>query len=158
VLLREGWITRIKDLLKYTYLLDVKKIDDELSELWNRYEEILENPNWEDMNEAWAILYMVGYIYTEDIAPQAIEKRLHVLKKPMSLLSFFTLVDSKSDKLKEYRKDLIFKNLEDYYRVIKKNKNRLVDGKLYMNEEKFIKLYNKYNPNKKSKIKEKGKF
>lgn len=146
------------DVLKYTYLLDVSKINKSLEDLWTKYEAILKKPNWEDLNEARAILYFIGYIYCEQIAEEAIERRLHLLKKPLNLLDFYSLVDSQSSQINEYRKDPLFVKLEDYYNLIKKNKNRFTGGKFYMDEEKFIKLYNEYNPNKDLKIKERGKF
>ena len=145
-------------LLKYTYLLDVKKIDIQLEKLWQKYQAILKNPNWDDLNEARAILYLVGYIYLETIASEAIERRLHLLKKPISSVKFFTLIDSNSKELRTYRKDSLFIKLEKYYLLVKKFKNRFVGGKYYMDEEKFIKLYNKYNSNKDLKIGERGKF
>ena len=148
----------MKNLLKHTYLLEPKKVEKELEKLWDRYEELLDDPSWENLNEARAILYIIGAIYTEDIAPKAIERRLHLLKKPMDLLEFFTVIDSKSKDLKELRKDPLFKKLEEYYEIIKKNKNRFVGGKHYMNEEKFIDLYNKYNPEQDIKIREMGRF
>lgn len=145
-------------LLKYTYLIDIKNIDIQLEKLWQRYQTILKNPNWDDLNEARAILYLVGYIYLETIASEAIERRLHLLKKPISSVKFFTLIDSNSKELRLYRKDSLFIKLEKYYLLIKKFKNRFVGGKYYMDEEKFIKLYNKYNPDKDLKIGERGKF
>ena len=127
-------------LLKYTYLIDIKNIDIQLEKLWQRYQTILKNPNWDDLNEARAILYLVGYIYLETIASEAIERRLHLLKKPISSVKFFTLIDSNSKELRLYRKDSLFIKLEKYYLLIKKFKNRFVGGKYYMDEEKFIKL------------------
>jgi hypothetical protein len=50
----------MEKLLKYTYLLNIKKISLKLEKLWNRYQEILNNPNWEDINEARAIFYLNG--------------------------------------------------------------------------------------------------
>ncbi len=145
-------------LLKYTYLLEPKEVEQELENLWKRYEEILAKPTWENLNEARAILYLVGIIYLEQIAPDAIERRLHLLKKPITILQFFTIIDSRSEKLNEYRKDRLFRDLEKFYLILKKNKNRFVGGKHYMNEEKFINLYNKYNPDQELKIRAKGRY
>lgn len=145
-------------LLKYTYLLNTDAIEKELNRLWNRYEKILANPNWNDLNEARAILYLMGHLYCETIAPEAIERRLHLLKKPMGLLDFLTVVDSQSEALTGLRKDSLFGTLEKFYILVKDFKNKWEGGTLYMDEEKFIELYNIHNPNKKLKIKERGTF
>ena len=78
----------MEQVLKYTYLLDVDKIEEELEKLWERYQEILDNPNWLDLNEARSILYIIGHIYCEEIAPGAIERRLHLLKEKLTLIEF----------------------------------------------------------------------
>ena len=148
----------MEKLLKYTYLMDIKNIAKELSNLWERYQYILNHPNWEDLNEARAILYSVSYLYIEIVAPEAIERRLHLLKEPTSLLDFLALVDSKDKRLTSKRKDKLFLTLEQYYLIIKKFKNKYVGGKNYLDEDKFIKLYNKFNPDKKLRIREKGKY
>ncbi len=145
-------------LLKYTYALQVKKIDSELSNYWEHYQELLKNPNWEKLNEARAILYLIGEIYCEQIAVQAIERRLHLLKKPLSFLDFLSMIDRNTSKLKELRKDPLFYKLEMFYKAIKEFKNKFTEGKYYLDEEKFIKLYNKYNPNKSLNIGYKGQF
>jgi hypothetical protein len=137
-------------------LLDINAIEKELQKLWARYQAILANPNWEDLNEARAILYSVGCLYCETIAPEAIERRLHLLKKPMKLLDFLTAIDSQSKELKEMRKDLLFVALEKFYVVIKNFKNKYGKGKLYLDEDRFIKLYNAHNPDKKLTIGERG--
>ncbi len=144
--------------MKYTYLLECDKISKELRRLWKRYQSVLKNPNWKDLNETRAILYLIGQIYCEKIAPEAIERRLHLLKDKLSLNDFFELIDSKDKKLTTFRKDKIFKKLEKFYLIVKKYKNKNVGGKFYLDEERFIKLYNQYNPNKKLKIGYRGKF
>jgi len=126
--------------------------------LWKRYQEICDKPSWEALNEARAILYFVGKIYCEKIAPEAIERRLHLLEKPLKLVDFFILVDSESKELDWRRKDALFLVLEKYYNEVKKFKNKFVGGKYYLDEERFVNLYNKYNPNKKLKIRERGNF
>ncbi len=136
------------NLLKYTYLLDTEKIQKELDSLWKKYSDILKKPNWDDLNEARSILYLTGNFYCEKIAPEAIERRLHLLKKEISLIDFLTLVDSKSERLSELRKDPMFAKLETFYLIVKNFKNNFVGGDYYLNEEKFIKLYNKHNPDK----------
>lgn len=149
----------MQKLLKNTYLLDIKKIQKNLDSFWQRYQEILENPNWDDLNEARAILYLIGQIYCEKIAPEAIERRLHLLKNPMELLDFLSLVDADlEEELTELRKDDLFLKLEKYYRLVKGFKNKFNGGKYYLDEERFIELYNSYNPNKKLKMGYRGKY
>lgn len=146
-------------LLKNTYLLDVEKVEERLDKLWDRYQKILKNPTWNSLNEARAILYLVGQIYCEKIAPEAIERRLHLLENKISLLDFLSMVDSGSkEELKKLRKDELFLKLEKYYRVIKNFKNKFSGGKYYLDEERFIELYNSYNPDKKLKIKYRGSY
>jgi len=148
----------MQKLLKFTYLMQPEKVEKRLDFLWGKYQKILKNPNWKSLNEARAILYLIGDIYLEKIAPGAVERRLHLLKKPLSLLEFFTLIDSNSIKLADFKIDKLFLKLEKFYKIIKKFKNLHTDGKHYLDEEKFIKLYNKYNPNKNDKIDYMGKF
>jgi len=148
----------MEKVLKYTYLMDVKKIEQELQRLWDCYQKILNNPNWDDLNEARAILYLIGYWYPEEVAVEAIERRLHLLKAPLTSLEFFELVDSKSEKLTDFRKDEMFAKLEKFYELIKHFKNLHVGGKWYLDEEKFVDLYNKYTPDANLKIRERGKF
>lgn len=148
------------DLIKYTYLMKTDKIDEELSKFWDRYQKILDNPNstWEDMNEARAILFMTGNIYLEQIAIEAIEKRLKFLRENLRIIEFLHIIDSNSPRLENLRKCSKFKELEEFYRVIKKYKNKHTQGKFYLDEERFIEKYNKLNPNKESKVGYKGYF
>lgn len=145
-------------LLKNTYLLDVENVEKNLVRLWKRYQHILDNPNWEDLNEARAILYLTGRIYCEQIVPEAIRKRLNQLKKTISEIEFYTAIDSNSKDLKTYRKDELFCKLEKLYLIVKKYKNKEVDGRYYLDEEKFIELYNQYEPSKDLKIGFRGKY
>ena len=146
--------------MKFTYLLDIKKIREELSDLWNKYQKILndKNSNWRELNEARAILYLTGNIYCEQIAVDAIKKRLPLLKQPLQLSEFFQLIDSNSEKVNGLRQDELFRKLEEYYKIIKEYKNKYSEGKFYLDEEKFIELYNKFNPDKDLKIGYKGEF
>jgi len=157
--------THLKDikmieLMKCTYMMIPEKIEIELEKLWKKYQEILnkKNPSWEEINEARAILFITGNIYCEQIAVEAIEKRLHLLNEKISLIEFFNLIDSNSEKLKELRKDELFLKLEKFYNVIKKYKNKYHEGKYYLDEEKFIKKYEEVNPDKELKMGYKGKF
>lgn len=138
------------NLVKYTYLMEPEKIKETLNKLWERYQLIINknNPNWENINEARAILYLTGNIYCEKIAIEAIERRLHLLKIKLSLIEFLDLIDKDSDKLIWLRKDELFVKLEKYYRIVKDYKNKYIGGKYYLEEEKFLEKYKKSNPNK----------
>ena len=150
----------MKELMKYTYMLDLGNIEKELEKLWSRYTEILDNQeaSWEDMNEARSILYLTGQIYCEEIAVGAIERRLHLLKNELSLVEFFNLIDSNSENLAELRDDELFAKLEKFYKIIKKYKNNYVSGKYYLDEEKFIEKHEEINPDKDLKMGYKGRF
>ncbi|MBU2638675.1 MAG: hypothetical protein KJ955_06905 [Nanoarchaeota archaeon] len=147
-------------LMKYTYLMNPEKISEELDKLWNRYLEIINNesPSWEEINEARAILFLTGQVYCEKIAVEAIERRLHLLKTKLSLIEFLVLIDKNSEKLEELRKDELFEKLERFYRVIKGYKNRYLKGKYYLEEERFLKIYEKVNQDKELKIGYRGSF
>lgn len=146
------------ELMKYTYLMEPKKIKQELEKLWKRYQKLLKKSDWESINEARSILYLIGQIYLEQIATEAIQRRLHLLKEKLTLLEFFDIIDKKSEKLKNLRKDELFRKLEEFYIIIKQYKNKYVGGKYYLDEEKFIQEYNKKNPNSSLKIGYKGSF
>ncbi|MFH1801226.1 MAG: hypothetical protein ABH804_00085 [archaeon] len=148
------------ELMKYTYLMEPEKIEGELQKLWEEYTSIINNKNssWDEINEARAILYLTGQIYCEQIAVEAIKRRLHLLKQPVDLLEFFNLIDKNSNRLNELREDELFKKIEKFYKIIKEYKNKYIDGKYYLEEEKFIEIYNKLNPEKNSKMGYKGEF
>lgn len=147
-------------LMKYTYLMEPEKIQKELDNLWSKYQDIInsDNSTWEEINEARAILFLTGQIYCEKIAVEAIERRLHLLKVKLSLIEFLDLIDKNSDKLEQLRKDELFFKLEKFYRVIKGYKNKYLKGKYYLEEEQFLKIYNKINPDKEFKMGYRGSF
>lgn len=147
-------------LMKYTYLMEPEKVQEELNRLWNRYQSIINqaNPSWEEINEARALLFLTGQIYCEKIAVEAIERRLHLLKVKLSLIEFLDLIDKNSERLEELRKDELFNKLEKYYQVIKSYKNKYIGGKYYLEEEKFLKKYEKANPKKELKMGYRGSF
>lgn len=137
--------TNMEKLLKYTYLMDVAKIKEELYKLWDEFRELLTCPTWENLNEARAINYLLGQIYCEKIALEAIERRLGSLDKKMTLLDFLIFIDGNSSELPELRRDKTFATLEEFYRLIKDFKK----GDHSEIEETFIKLYNQENPSEK---------
>lgn len=148
------------DLMKYTYLMQPEKIQIELNKLWKNYIKIInsKNPTWEEINKARSILFLTGQIYCEKIAVEAIERRLHLLKEKLSLIEFLDLIDKNSEKLEQLRTDELFSKLEKFYRVIKSYKNNYINGKYYLEEEKFLEVYNKINPYKDLKIGYRGSF
>jgi len=148
------------NLMKYTYLLDSEKVKEELEGFWQKYQKIIEDKNatWEEMNEARAILFLTGQIYCEQIATEAIERRLHLLKEKITLLEFFDMIDKSSKRLLNLRKDELFSKLEKFYLVIKDFKNKHIGGKFYLDEEKFIERYNQSIPRKEFQIGYKGNF
>jgi len=149
----------MEDLLKYSYLLDAESINDSLESMWKRYQYILSNPNWEDLNEARALLYIIGYLFPEQIATEAIKRRLHLLAKPLTEPEFYTIVDTNDEyELDRRRHDKLFNQLVEYYNVVKKFKNKTNKGKWYLDEDIFIKLYNQYCPDQSMKTGKYGEF
>jgi hypothetical protein len=62
------------------------------------------------------------------------------------------LIDSNSEKLDHLRKHVLFNKLEIFYNIIKKYKNKHLQGKYYLEEEKFLQKYAQVNPNPELKI------
>lgn len=65
-------------ILKKTYLLDNHGLKKEIDKEWKRYENVIgkKDPNWEELNEARAILYVLGYLFPEKIALESLRKRV----------------------------------------------------------------------------------
>lgn len=138
----------MEDLLKYTYLLNIKKIEQNIEDLWNRYQEILNSrrSSWEDLNEARAILFFLGYLYPEKIALKSLEKRVQFIKPKINLDDFLSVVDKDDKKtLKKYKNNRKFNKLKEFYLIVKSIKNR-VKNNTYLDEERFNKLYSKLKP------------
>jgi hypothetical protein len=138
----------MKNLLKYTYLLDTKNIKKNIEKLWDEYQEILgkKNLTWEELNEARAILYFIGYLYPERIALESIEKRINFIKPSISIDEFLSAIDGKDAKiLRKYAKNKRFIQLKDFYLIVKGMKNR-VKGKSYLDEKKFNEIFKKMKP------------
>ena len=138
----------MKDLLKYTYLLDTENIKKSIKKLWNRYQKILDNrkSNWENLNEARAILYFVGYLYPEKIALDSLEKRIKFVKPSISLDKFLLAIDRDDIKiLKKYAKNRRFNQLKGFYLIVKDIKNRTKNG-TYLDEGRFNSIYKKLKP------------
>jgi hypothetical protein len=138
----------MKDLLKYTYLLDLKKISESIEGLWERYQEILDDKKstWEDLNEARAILFFLGHIFVEEIALGSLEKRVKFVRPAISLDDFLLAVDRKDTAvLKEYKNNKKFAKLRDFYLIVKGIKNRK-KGELYLDEKRFNDIYKKKQP------------
>jgi len=138
----------MKDLLKYTYLLDTAKIKESIENLWQRYQRILGNKNssFEDLNEARAILYFIGYLYPEKIALESLENRIRYIKPNISLDRFLSIIDGKDKKtLSKYRGNKKFNSLKEFYLIVKDIKNR-VKNNSYLDEERFNRAYSKLKP------------
>lgn len=138
----------MKNLLKYTYLLDIKKIDKKIENLWQRYQKILNNKklSWKDLNEARATLYFLGYLYPEKIALESLESRIKIIKPKISLNKFLLAIDG-NDKivLNKYKKNKKFNTLKEFYLIVKNIKNR-VKNNSYLDEERFNKIYFRLKP------------
>ena len=138
----------MNDLLKYTYLLDTEKIRESIEDIWKRYQRILDNkkPSWEELNEARAVLYFVGYLYPEKIALESLEKRIGSIKPAISLDEFLLAIDGNNKEvLDKYKDNERFNKLRDFYLIVKNIKNR-VKNSTYLDEERFNEVYSKFKP------------
>lgn len=138
----------MKDLLKYTYLLDLKKIDESIEKLWKRYQTILDDKKstWEDLNEARAILFFLGHIFCEEIALGSLEKRVKFVRPAISLDNFLLAVDKKDEVVfDKHKNNKNFLKLRDFYLLVKGIKNRK-KGEWYLDEKRFNKIYEKLKP------------
>jgi len=136
------------DLLKYTYLLNIKGIKKNIELLWLRYQRILNNKksSWEDLNEARATLYFLGYLYPEKIALSSLTSRIKYIKPKTSLDKFLLAVDRNNKKyLSKYEHNKRFNKLKEFYLIVKDIKNR-VKNNTYLDEDRFNKLYSKLKP------------
>jgi hypothetical protein len=138
----------MKDLLKHTYLLDVEKIEEDIERLWRRYQEILDKKksSWEDLNEARALLYFLGYLYPEKIALDSFERRVKYIKPSIVLDRFLSAIDGNDKRiLEKYKKNKRFNKLKEFYLIVKDIKNR-TKNKTYLDEKRFNKIYSKLKP------------
>jgi hypothetical protein len=136
------------DLFKYTYLLDVKNIDKSIDKLWKKYLGILDNPRttWEEINEARAILYFIGYLYPEKVALESLERRIKFNKPAISVDKFLSAIDGNNEKIiNKYKRNINFQNLMKFYIIVKNIKNKVKNGS-YLDEERFNKKYIKLKP------------
>jgi hypothetical protein len=126
----------IMELMKDTYLLRPETIEKTMGKIWRRYQLLLDDSkNIEELWEARAYLYVIGYLYPEEFGPEAIDRRLKYLREPLTLLEFLEMVDRKKVG-KEYKSDPLFVKLEKLYKVIKKYK-QLVKNNSYLDEKRF---------------------
>ena len=118
----------MEEILKYTYQFDLKKLSQAIENLWNRYLQIIENKECtiDDVYNARAILYFLGYLYPEKIALEALERRLVGL----SLEEFLIKADRQEIK----------NELTNFYEIIKELKNREYQGS-YLGEALFNQVY-----------------
>jgi len=125
----------MEEILKYTYKFDLEKLSQAIENLWNRYIQIIENKNCkeDDIYNARAILYFLGYLYPEKIALEAMDNRL----RKMSLEEFLIKADKKEIKNK----------LTNFYEIIKGLKNKEYKGS-YLGEDLFNKVWEEKTGNK----------
>ena len=138
----------MKDLLKYTYLLNVEKIKERIELLWERYQGILDDKesSWEDLNEARAILYFLGYLYPEKIALESLENRIKHIKPEINLDEFLLAIDGEDKEvLDRYIENDKFNKLKEFYLIVKEIKNR-VKNNTYLDEGRFNEIYSKMKP------------
>jgi len=137
----------MKNLFKYTYLLDIEKIESSIEILWERYQEILKSKSsWEELNEARAILYFLGYLYPEKIALESLKNRIKHIKPEINLDEFLLAIDRNDQELlNKYKDSKEFNKLKDFYLVVKRIKNK-VENNSYLDEERFNKIYSNLKP------------
>ncbi len=135
------------ELLKNTYLLNTKEIEKNINSLWNRYQEILDKKSsFEELNEARAILYFLGYLYPEKIALESLENRIKHLIPKINLDDFLVIIDENNEKmLEKYKKNENFQQLKEFYLIVKKIKNK-VKNSSYLDEDRFNEIYLKARP------------
>lgn len=135
------------ELMKNTYLLRPESIEKTLAKIWRRYQSLLDNSkNIEELWEARAYLYVIGYLYPEEFGPEAIDRRLKYLQKPLTLLEFLDMIDRKKID-REHKSDPLFVKLERLYQIIKKYK-QLVKNNSYLDETRFNEKERKLMGNK----------
>lgn len=125
----------MEEILIYTYKFDLEKLSEAIDNLWNKYVSIIENKNCseDDIYRARAILYFLGYLYSEKIALEAIKNRLY----DMSLEEFLIKADNKE----------INNELTKFYEIIKNLKNKEYKGS-YLGEDLFNKVWEEKTGNK----------
>ncbi|MBU4347408.1 hypothetical protein L6249_01735 [Candidatus Parcubacteria bacterium] len=136
-------------LLKNTYLLNNKQTELDIERLWRKYQGVLDknNPTWEEMNEARAILYFIGYLYPEKIALESLERRIKLIKPKIILDDFLLIIDSQDKKaLSKYKNNKKFNQLKEFYLIVKTIKNKVNKDGTYLDEAIFNKKYNKLKP------------
>lgn len=138
----------MKDLLKHTYNFQPEKIGKDIERLWRRYQKILDGrkTTWDEINEARAILYFIGYIYPEIITAGSLERRVPFIKPRITLDKFLSAIDGNDQKImRKYRKNKKFIQLKKFYLIVKRNKNRVKNG-WYLDEGRFNEKYAKLKP------------
>jgi hypothetical protein len=128
--------------------LDIGGIIREINNLVEEYQMILDNKDTssEDLNEARAILYFIGYLYPEKIALESLEKRIKNIIPTISLDEFLLAIDRKDKKvLSKYENNEKLNRLKEFYLIIKDIKNR-VRNNTYLDEERFNQLYFRLKP------------
>jgi hypothetical protein len=136
-------------LIKHVYLLDNKKLKSDIERLWRRYLGLIDKKdlNWEEANEARAILYFLGYIFVEIIALGSLERRIPLIRPKISLDNFFAAIDRNDKRVSDkYKNNNNFKKLKEFYLIVKSIKNKTHSDGSYLDEETFNKVYKRLKP------------
>lgn len=137
------------EILKYTYLLDNKKLRVAVERYWRRYLKIIKKPRAgrEEANEARAILYFLGYLFPEKIALESLARRMKQIKPKTDLNGFLKMIDAgEKKKLSKYKKNKNFQRLKEFYLIVKSIKNRVGQDNTYLAEASFNKFYDRLKP------------
>lgn len=133
----------LADLLTYTYLFDVPKVESSLEGAWNEYQRLLEEAektrDLYTITKARAYLYFLGYHFVEDFAYGAIERRLMGFESAVTFEDFVNWADS-GNIPEQYREDELFQKIVKFYQIIKDFKNKDVNGS-YFDENRFNRIY-----------------
>ncbi len=129
----------VANLIRDIFLFNIKDIEQDLDNLWKRYQYILNNTRTlKDIEEARAYLYILGVFFTEQFGVDAIQRRLENLPFNLLLLGFFEVADKKKIPVK-YNNNADFRKLVRYYNLLKKYKN-IVKNNSYLDEDRFDQL------------------
>lgn len=68
----------MEEILIYTYRFDLEKLSQAIENLWSKYIHIIENKGCteDEVYRARAILYFLGYLYSENIGFRGYKKSI----------------------------------------------------------------------------------
>lgn len=133
----------LADLLTYTYLFDIPKVESSLEKAWSEYQRLLEEAektkDLYTITKARAYFYFFGYYFPEDFAKGAIERRLRRFEPEIKFEDFIEWADS-GNIPEQYREDELFQKIVKFYQITKDFKNKDVNDS-YLDEDRFNKIY-----------------